>query len=587
MAEVFSMPNNFSQGSIAELQNVYKNADLRKLAMDEARGTLLVALQNAMRAEDLPQKELLPFVVEVPADTSHGDLAANIAMVSAREFGMPPRKIAEAIVANLPPAPLFSKVEIAGPGFINLFLAPAYFCAVVMAACATGQNYGRTLHGGGKKINVEFVSANPTGPMHLGNARGAALGDGLSEAMAWAGYDVTREFYINDAGNQIVKFGSSLAARYLQIVRGPNAVEFPEDGYQGDDIRERAQEYFDIHGGEDADLPTEELAQKLVGYALPKNIEGLEQDLEKYRVHYDVWFRESTLHASGAVEKTIEQLRSHGAIYESEGAIWYKGTLFGDEKDEVLVRANGIPTYFAADIAYHADKFNRGFATAIDVWGADHHGHVARMKGAMEALGYGGNNLDIVIMQFVRLVQGGKPVRMSKRTGKAITLTDLLNEVPIDSARFFFNMREPGSQIEFDLDLAVKTDSDNPVYYVQYAHARICSIVRALAAEGIELNESIAFANLDMLQEEAERTLIRHIGAFPGEIVGAATSYDPARITRYVTEAATLFHKFYSTCRVKGEENNLLQARLALCIAAKTVLANALGMLKITVPKKM
>lgn len=569
------------------MKNEFYRADMLENAKQTARDFLLAGLEKAQKAGELKEGDAPAFVVEVPADTTHGDLAANLAMVSAKAFGAAPRKIAEAVLANAGTHPLIVKTEIAGPGFINLFLAPEYFGDVVKAACTQKEEYGRTNHGGGKKTNVEFVSANPTGPMHLGNARGGALGDCLAETLSWAGYDVCREFYINDAGNQVNKFGRSLAARYLQIIKGEDAVEFPEDGYQGEDIRVRAQEFYDINGESFAEKPMEELEQALVDYAMPKNIQGLKDDLAKYRIEYDVWFHESALHDSGAVQKAIEQLRKKDAVYEEDGAVWYKATLFGAEKDEVLVRANGVPTYFAADIAYHLDKFDRGFEKLVDVWGADHHGHVARMKGAMEALGKNADDLDIVLMQFVSLVRDGQPVKMSKRTGKAITLTDLLDEVPLDSARFFFNLREPGSTIEFDLDLAVAEDSENPVYYVQYAHARICSILRALEKEGTVYNEETAFANLALLQAPEEKALIRAVAAFPGEIVAAAKSYDPARVTRHLIEVATLFHKFYTACHIKGEKEELLQARLALAIAAKTVLANALTMLKVTVPDSM
>lgn len=584
------MTNEQMEKMLPELKQQYTHLDMLDDAKQKARALMVQAAQAAMQSGALPQNELPDFVVEVPADATHGDLAINLAMVSARVFGMAPRKIAEALTEALPALEdtLFDKVEIAGPGFINLFLSAQYYNNVVMGANLCGAEYGRTNYGKGEKINVEFVSANPTGPMHLGNARGGAMGDCLAEALNWAGFEATREFYINDAGNQIVKFGRSLAARYLQIIKGEDAVEFPEDGYQGEDIKQRALEFYEEHGESAASLPEEEIERLLVEYALPKNVASLKADLEKYRVFYDVWFSESTLHQSGAVDAAIAKLTERGATYtDEEGTIWYKATEFGGEKDEVLVRGNGIPTYFAADIAYHVNKFERGFGRAINAWGADHHGHVARMKGVLDAIGLDGSKLDIVLFQFVQLVQDGQPVRMSKRTGKAITLTELLDEVPIDSARFFFNMREPGSQIEFDLDLAIKTDSDNPVYYVQYAHARISSILRALEAEGTAFNMPLAFANLDKLAASEERALIRHIAAFPGEIIRVAKSYDPAILTRYAVELATLFHKFYTACHVKGEEETLLQARLALCLAAKTALANALGMLKVTVPNSM
>ena len=434
---------------------------------------------------------------------------------------------------------------------------------------------------------VEFVSANPTGPMHMGNARGGALGDCLAAVLDWAGYDVTREFYVNDAGNQIEKFGKSLEARYLQIYQGEEAVPFPEDGYHGEDIKIRAQEFADIHGDAYVDAEEKERRNALVAYALPKNIEGLKTDLEKYRITYDVWFRESTLHESGAIDDIVKTLSEKGLTYEKDGAIWYKATAYGGEKDEVLIRANGNPTYFAADIAYHYNKFAvRGFDRVINVWGADHHGHVARLKGAMDAIGLNGNRLDIVLMQLVRLTRDGEVVRMSKRTGKAITLTDLLDEVPIDAARFLFNMREPGSQMEFDLGLAVEQSSQNPVYYVQYAHARICSILKNLAAEGISPKERQLDDLLCFTQPE-EIELIRHMAIYPSEILESARTYDPARITRYVIELANKFHKFYNACRVKGEAEDVMQARLALCLATRTVIRNVLTMLKINVPETM
>ncbi|MEG1639931.1 MAG: arginine--tRNA ligase [Ruthenibacterium sp.] len=586
----------------------FKNYNPKQAAMDETRALLTLGVKNAMANGTLPEKEMPYFVVEIPNDNKNGDIASNIAMAGARVFGMAPRKIADAIVAALPSLQdsMFEKVEIAGPGFLNLFFSDAWFAGVVLAANLNGDAYGRTDFGAGKKVNVEFVSANPTGPMHLGNARGGALGDGLAAALDWAGYDVTREFLINDAGNQIVKFGKSLATRYLQIYKGEDAVPFPEDGYQGEDIKMLAQSFADDHGDKFVNGDFEVLQNAIIHDALPKNIEGLKNDLAKYRITYDVWFSETTLHESGAIQNVLDVLAARGATYEKDGAVWYRSTQYSEkygankntrkgldgevtteDKDEVLVRANGIPTYFAADIAYHYNKFvTRGFDTAIDVWGADHHGHVARMKGAMDAIGLDGEKLDIVLMQFVRLLQGGEPVRMSKRTGKAITLITLLDEVPIDSARFLFNLREPGSTMDFDLDLAVKEDSDNPVYYVQYAHARICSILKALAADGITF-AGVLGCDLSLLTEPNERELIRLIANFPSEIIAAAKNYDPARITRYTLELATQYHKFYNTCHVKGTETALCQARLALCNATKNTLRNALTMLKISVPESM
>ncbi len=584
----------------------YEKYDPKQGSMDEARAMLTQAAQAAMKSGDLPEKELPDFVVEVPGDVKNGDLASNLAMVSARVFGMPPRKIAEAIVKNAPTLKdsSFDRIEIAGPGFINIFMTENWFGGVLLCVDAEGENYGKTDFGAGKKVNVEFVSANPTGPMHLGNARGGALGDCLAETLNWAGFDATREFYINDAGNQIAKFGKSLSARYMQIF--DDSFAFPEDGYQGADITALAKEFADIHGDKYVNDTEENRASAIIDYALPKNIDALKADLEKYRINYDVWFRESELH-KGAVADVLKVLADRGATYEKDGAIWYKsmdysekyganrttrkgldGEVTDEAKDEVLVRANGIPTYFAADIAYHYNKFAvRGFDTAIDVWGADHHGHVARMKGAMDAVGLDGEKLEIVLMQFVRLMQDGKPVKMSKRTGKAITLSTLLDEVPIDSARFQFNLREPGSTMDFDLDVAVAEDSNNPVYYVQYAHARICSILKALEAEGIDCSKDAADSHFWLLKEDAEKELLRHIAGFPSEIISAAKSHDPARITRYTTELATLFHKFYNSCRVKEAEPNLRDARIALCKGTKTTLCNALSILNVTAPEKM
>lgn len=531
--------------------------------------------------------ELPAFVVEIPADTSHGDFATNAAMVCARTFRCAPRKVAEAICQNLVlEGSGIERVEIAGPGFINFFLGRGWFSEVVHSVLAQGDAYGRTSFGSGEKVQVEFVSANPTGPMHMGNARGGAIGDCLAAALDWAGYEVTREFYVNDAGNQIEKFGRSLEARYLQIYQGEDAVEFPEDGYHGDDIKARAQEFADLHGNRLVQADGPDRRRELIDYALPKNIEKLRQDLESYRIAYDVWFLESTLH-NGAIDQAIQRLSDRGMTYEKEGALWYKATENGGEKDEVLVRANGFPTYFAADIAYHYNKFAvRGFDRVINVWGADHHGHVARLKGAMDAIGLDGSKLDIVLMQLVRLMKDGKPYKMSKRTGKAISLTDLIEEVPVDAARFYFNMREPNSTFDFDLDLAIEQSAQNPVYYVQYAHARICSILRKLAEEGVSPRACTA-DELDAMDGPFETELIRCLARFPQEIVETARSYDPAKLTKYAVEAATLFHKFYDKCRIRGEAEPLMQARLNLCLAVRTVLRNVLTILKITVPESM
>ena len=557
-------------------------------ATDELRTAILEAVGRAVAAGKLPAEPIPDFTLEVPADRSHGDWASNVAMVSARAFKMAPRKIAEAVTEHLVlDGTFFDRFEIAGPGFLNFFLSSRFYAGVLRDIQKLGGDYGRSDYGRGKKIMVEFVSANPTGPMHMGNARGGALGDCLAAVLDAAGYDVWREFYVNDAGNQIDKFANSLEARYLQLYKGEDAVPFPEDGYQGEDIKDRAAEFAQIHGDSFVEAEAEARRKALVDYALPRNIEKMKADLQKYRITYDQWFLESTLHNDGELEETIAILKGKGMTYEKEGALWYRATDFGAEKDEVLVRQNGNPTYFAADIAYHRNKFEkRHFDRCIDIWGADHHGHVARMKGAMDAIGLDGGKLDVVLMQLVRLMQDGEIVRMSKRTGKAIQLADLLDEVSVDAARFLFNMRETNSQMEFDLGLAVQQDSQNPVYYVQYAHARICSILKALAAEGVTPRECTD-DELSLLKAPEEIDLIRHLSAYTGEIVAAAQDYDPARITRYVITLANLFHKFYNACRVKGEEEALSAARLTLCTAASTVICNVLTMFKITAPESM
>lgn len=525
--------------------------------------------------------------LEIPKEKAHGDFASNLAMLLAKELRMPPRKIAEAIEAHINKDSLIEKTEVAGAGFINFYLSNSWLYPVMQHIEEMGKDYGKIDFGKGKKVMVEFVSANPTGPMHMGNARGGALGDCLASVLEYAGFEVTREFYINDAGNQIEKFGKSLEARYIQLLKGEDAIEFPEDGYHGDDITEHMRKFIEIEGDKYLDVDSTERKKALVAYALEKNIAYLKEDLEKYRIFYDVWFRESTLHESGAVKEVVEKLTENGYTYEKEGALWLNCVKMGLEKDEVLVRNNGIPTYFAADIAYHVNKLkDREFDLAIDVWGADHHGHVARMKGAMAALGIDPDRFEVVLMQLVRLVRGGETVRMSKRTGKAITLSDLLDDCSIDVARFFFNMRMAGSHLDFDLELAVKEDSDNPVYYVQYAHARICSILKLLAEEGVAVKK-YSEIKPELLKEEAEINLLKKLADLPEEIKAAAVTREPARMTRYVIELATDFHSFYNSCRVKGCEEELTSARLKLIESVKIVIEGVLSMLKIDAPEKM
>ncbi|MBQ9227240.1 MAG: arginine--tRNA ligase [Eubacterium sp.] len=558
---------------------VKETQELLKLKITEA-------IAGAIADGALPEAEVPEFIIERPADKKNGDFSTNAAMAGARAFRKAPRMIAEAIVAHLSlQGTLFDRAEIAGPGFINFYLSQEYYAAIVADVLACGDDYGRSNYGEDKKVIVEFVSANPTGPMHIGNARGGAIGDCLAAVLDRAGYQVWREFYVNDAGNQIEKFATSLEVRYLQACG--QDIALPEDAYHGADITEHAENFKAVYGDRYVDTDSAERRQALVDYALPKNIEGLERDLKQYRIVYDNWFRESSVHESGAVTAVIEQLKAKGVTYEQDGALWFKASEFGNDKDIVLVRANGLPTYIVPDIAYHYNKLvTRGFDKAIDVLGADHHGYVPRMKAALTALGLDASRLDCVIMQMVRLVRDGETIKLSKRSGKAITLNTLLEEIPIDAARFFFNLREPNSHFDFDLELAAKQSSDNPVYYVQYAHARICSILKRAADRGVTL-ENATPELLQLLTTEEEHDLIAHLSALTDEIIAAAKQYDPARITHYVTQLATLFHKFYNAQRVMCEDAALTEARLYLCTAVKNTIKNILTMLKIEAPESM
>ena len=578
---------------------------LVKKAEEQIISAVTTAIKNNIADGTFIEAEIPAFKTEIPADRKNGDYSANAAFMLSKALRMPPRKIAEGILEKIDlKGTYFDKCEVAGPGFINFFLKPEFYADILLDIDASGDSYGRSDFGKGKKINVEFVSANPTGPMHMGNARGGALGDCLAAVLDWAGYEVEREFYVNDAGNQIDKFGLSLSVRYQQILKGEDFIELPEDSYHGDDIRVLAQSYIDENGDGLLAVSEEERRKALVEYGLPKNIAKMKAAMEKYRIDYNTWFSELSLHNGGELEETIEILKKNGYTYEKEGALWYKNIEVqtailkregkSDEdieklelKDDVLIRQNGNPTYFAADIAYHRNKLEkRGFDTAIDVWGADHHGHVARMKGAMEAVGIDGNKLDVVLMQLVNLMKDGKPVKMSKRTGKAITLVDLLDEVPIDAVRFLFNMREAGSAMDFDLDLAVEQSNQNPVYYCQYAHARICSILKKLESEGVTVRKPEK-AELELLSSEEEKDLISHLAALTGVIVNAANTYDPAKITHYATDLATKFHRFYNAQRVMVDDESLMQARIFLCICVRNTMKNVLSMLKIDAPVSM
>ena len=561
---------------IMEIRNQIKNTV--SASLDVICADLDDEIKVAVKASEIE--------IEIPKEKGHGDFSVNTAMKLTKTLRKNPRETAQNIVDNMNlEGTYIDRVEIAGPGFINFYLKSQWLYDGLKLAQTMGADYGKTDIGAGKKVMVEFVSANPTGPMHMGNARGGALGDGLASVLEWAGYDVTREFYINDAGAQIEKFGKSLEARYIQLLKGEDAIEFPEDGYQGNDIKVHAKNYIELNGDKLLDADSDERRKALVEYALPINIENLKKDLANYRINYDIWFPESTIHANGEVAETIELLKQANLTYEKDGAVWIKTTEFGDEKDEVLIRANGIPTYFAVDIAYHRNKFNmRGFDKVINIWGADHHGHVARMKGAMQALGIDPDKLEIIIMQLVRLMKNGDVARMSKRTGEMITLSDLIDEIGVDAARFFFNLRQAGSHLEFDMDLAVAQNSDNPVFYVQYAHARIASILRSLESENITVDPN---ADFTLLTTDEETELITKIVSLPQEIAMCANSMEPSKLTRYALDLAALFHSFYNSCRVKCDDKNLMYARLALISVTKQVIENVLSILKIDAPDEM
>lgn len=548
------------------------------------------AVKNAVSdgAFDIDVDALPDVQLEVPREEKFGDYSTNAAMQLPKLAHKAPRVIAEAIVDHFDKnTPYVEDVTIAGPGFINFKLDPSWHYEVVKEVEAMGKDYGRTEAHKGETYNLEFVSANPTGPMHMGNARGGAIGDVLAEIASWTGYDVTREFYVNDAGNQIAKFGDSLDARFQQLM-GLDA-EIPEDGYQGKDITEHMKNYIALNGGEDAvrpllDKTPEERKKLFVDYALDKNLKQMHHDMDAYRVHYDVWFSEQSMYDDGEIERALNLLKDKGATYEKDGATWFKTTDYGCEKDDVLIRKNGLPTYFMGDIAYHLNKLQtRGFDRAVNVWGADHHGHIARLKAAIRAAGVDDSRLEIVIMQLVRLIQNGEPVRMSKRKGKAIGLTELLDMVGIDAARVFFNLRSPDSHFDFDLDLAVKESNENPVFYIQYAHARICSILRNMGDE-VDLD---ADADLSLLTHPKEYELLKVLADFPGTIITAENKMDPSTMVHYAQDLASAFHTFYNECRVRVDDVALMHARLKLILVTKQVLENVLGILGVTAPESM
>ena len=564
------------------------------------------AYERAVVDGGLPGGQTIIGTVEVPKDSKNGDFASSFAMAGAKALKMSPRAIAQAILDHLELTDsYFQRAEIAGPGFLNFFYAPRWYGAVLAAVESDPKGYGGSGEGRGEKVMVEFVSANPTGPMHMGNARGGVLGDTLANVLRRDGYDTWKEFYVNDAGNQIAKFAQSINARYMQLIVGEDAFPFPENGYQGDDIRELAQAIYDQHGDSWKDLPEQERLDAMAQFGLAVNIPKMKDDLRKYGIEYDQWFFESELHNSGYVAETVDLLAQKGWTYEKDGALWLNTTELLkrkylaegksqeqvdklDLKDDVLRRANGFYTYFAADIAYHRNKFEkRGFDKVINVWGADHHGHVARLQAALDGLGLDGSHrLVIVLMQLVNLLQNGKPVRMSKRTGKAIALHDLLDEISVDAARYYFNNRVSTSPLDFDLDLAVRQDSDNPVYYVQYAHARICSLVARMGEAGVAVCPA-GQADASLLAEPEEQALVKALAQYPEEVHQAARTYDPSRINRYLTGLAGDFHRFYNACRCMVDDPCLQAARLKLADTTRQVLANGLGLLGVSAPEKM
>ena len=535
----------------------------------------------------LPAGAELKGTTEIPKDPGHGDYACSYAMSAAKAMRMAPRKIAEALAGEIDFAgSWFDSVEVAGAGFLNFRLGDAWYAQVLRTVEAEGQDYGSVDEGHGKKVMVEFVSANPTGTMTIGNARGGVLGDAMASILAKAGWQVWREFYVNDAGNQVELFARSVEARYIQLLKGEDAVEFPEDGYHGDDIREIARLFREKFGDGWLDRSPEERRKEMQVFGIEYNIAKMQRDLERYGIIYDQWFRESSLHESGYVKETVDLLEKQGYTYEKDGALWFKLTDLGAEKDEVLRRSNGFYTYFAVDMAYHRNKFiERGFDSVINVWGADHHGHAIRFAKSLPALGIEPERLHFLLMQLVNLMRDGQTVRISKRTGRAIALADLLDEIPRDAVRFFFNAK-PDTHLDFDMDLAIRRDSENPVYYVQYAHARICSLVAALAAEGHPV-PAASEADFTLLTDETEKALIKQLSLLPEEVRLAALNYDPSRINRYLIELAGRFHRFYTACRIKDAEPGVLEARLKLADSVRAVLALALGIIGVSAPEKM
>jgi len=560
-----------------------KQLEVKQMISDLTAEAYKISVKNG----ELPEALAGAPEVEPTKDKAFGDFSVNFAMKMSKLLKKNPREIAQILIKNMPGHRYIEKTETAGPGFMNFYLTNDWLYDNVSYILENEESYGKVSDGNGKKVMVEYISANPTGPMHIGNARGGALGDSLAEVLSWAGYDVAREFYVNDYGNQIEKFAVSLNTRFLQQVYGEDYIEMPEDAYHGPDIIDHAKCFIEEFGSEEyVNMDEAERKRKLTEYALKKNIESLKKDTGKYGITYDKWFFESELHESGKVSKVIEILKENGYTYEKEDALWFKATEFGAEKDVVLIRSNSYPTYFASDIAYHKDKIDRGFDMLINIWGADHHGHVARMKGALDAIGEDGGKLTVILMQLVRLIKDGEPYKVSKRSGKAVTLTDLLEDIGCDAARFFFNIRQANTHFDFDLDLAISNSNDNPVFYVQYAHARISSILRLLKEEGID-TEKCDYSRLSALKDKSEIQLMEKIAELPGEVSEAAAALDPSKITKYAISLAADLHSFYNSNRVKTEDVDLMEARIMLIRAVAATIRNSLKILGVNAPEKM
>ena len=542
---------------------------------------IIKTAKNAIAAGVVKDGTLPEVQLTVPPKKEFGDFASNFAMQSARALRCNPRVLAQYIVENLD-CPYVKKAEIAGPGFINFYLNPDWVYDMLARIVEAGENYGNLPKASDEKIQLEYVSANPTGPLHVGHGRGAAVGSALGNLLKAAGYDVEQEYYINDAGNQMNNLARSVNARYLELLG--KEIEFPEDGYHGHDIIDTAQRIINKYGDRFLQMKEAERLEEFKTIAYQEKLAALKEDLERFNVRFDVWFSEKTLHEANKIKEACDTLLEKGYMYEQDGALWLKSTAFGDDKDRVVIRDNGVPTYFAADIAYHANKFGRGFDRVINLWGADHHGYIARMKAAMQCMGYQPEQLEILILQMVRLLRDGQEVKMSKRTGQSVTLNELIDEVGTDAARFFFVMRSIDSQLDFDLDLAKKKSNDNPVFYVQYAHARICSIMRQVAEAGIEVQGK---GDYKLLTEPVEVDLIKKLGEYPEMLATAAKERAVQQVAHYVYDLAGLFHSAYNQCRILGVNEDLQQARLAMVMAVGHVVRHALSILGVSAPEKM